>query len=124
MDSVQQQAVHDLSSWFQMLWASPGAALLLLFKKSIRDGVKGFFTPKKDHGDQPITRVEFEPRMQGLHDALMAHAAQARVDNRELKAEIKADIHELKQDIKDNNRDMFAKIDNFTTLVSMRERNK
>jgi hypothetical protein len=102
------------------------ALVALAFRTAIVEWVKDLpmFKPKKDHGDQPPSRTEFEHRMQGFHDALMAHTAQARVDNRELKAELKADLHDLKVEVKEVGRDLFQKLDAFKDLFLMVKGNK
>lgn len=119
----EQQVAHTASN--VMGWVTGGAGsfaaiLLLVFRTALIEWAKGLFKGKKDHGDQTPSRTEFEARMQGFHDALMAHTAQARVDNRDLKAELKADIHDLKQEVKDQGRDLFTKMDNFLSVLSLR----
>lgn len=124
----EQQIAHtaaNVGAWVMGGGGGLLAILALVFRTALIEWAKGLIPKaKKDHGDQPPSRLEFENRMQGFHDALMAHAAQARVDNRELKAELKADIHDLKQEVKEVGRDLFSKMDAFKDLFLMVKRDK
>ena len=125
MDS--QHSLPDPSNWLQMLWLTVILPFFVFLNKKVREWVVDRFKPKERREDV-ITRAEFEARhvelksdmRNGFDDfgnKLDAHSAQARVDNRELKAELKADIHELKHDMKDSIRDVFLKIDNFLAML-------
>lgn len=117
-------------NWLWSLCATP----LIAFWKQITEGIKSWIkwamTPKERREDV-ITRAEFEARhaeldkhfregFVDLGDKLMAHGAQARIDNRELKAELKADIGNIRTDVKETGRDLFQKMDNFLAMISMR----
>ena len=103
-------------NWFQLFWLTVILPFFAFIKKSVRDWFADRFKPK-----ETMSRAELESRFKDFGDKLDAHSAQSRIDNRELKAELKSDIHDLRQDHKETARDMFQKIDDFIlTVLSVR----
>lgn len=126
MDSQHLGPEHQ--SLWQMLWATPMLLLTLFFRglrEWIGDKIGGIFKRKtEDLRQNTITREEFEPRMKAvteeihfvhtdLSEKLLAHGAQARQDNRD-----------LRHSMEERDKVMYDKIDGFMTQVLLNQRTK
>ena len=131
MTPLEQLPVQNHQSWFQLLWASPTVLLLV---KDVRAWIKAYFKKlfePKERREDVMTRAEFEARHKEMKEdinfrfddfsnKLDAHSAQARVDNRDLRMDLKQDINRVETKVETLGNSLFTKMDNFLAMLSMR----